>query len=181
MGDCLYIPLNALLSRRRGELDTRQRQSEIIKLEATLQSRFDALKGKRRAFSYEGSIDRATNKKQLDLLNEDIALAELEIHETKIDGMDLEATLNFATNALSNGAEFWIQCSPDQKQRFQRVLFPNPLVFHGESYRTAETCSFQLPRGLSEGNSSLASQSIPSWNQIIDWLKEMEMLRQVAA
>ena len=25
------------------------------------------------------------------------------------------------------------------------------------------------------------SQSIPSWNQIIDWLKEMETLRQVAA
>jgi hypothetical protein len=31
------------------------------------------------------------------------------------------------------------------------------------------------------GGKSLASQSIPSWNQIIDWLKEMEMLRQVAA
>lgn len=25
---------------------------------------------------------------------------------------------------------------------------------------------------------NLASQSIPSWNQIIDWLKEMEILRK---
>jgi hypothetical protein len=27
----------------------------------------------------------------------------------------------------------------------------------------------------------LASQSIPSWNQIISWLKEMETLRTIAA
>jgi hypothetical protein len=33
----------------------------------------------------------------------------------------------------------------------------------------------------SEVSSSLASQSIPSWNQIIAWLKEMEALRAVAA
>ncbi len=42
--------------------------------------------------------------------------------------MDLEVALNFATNALSNAAEFWIQCSPDQKDRFQGVLFPNGLA-----------------------------------------------------
>ena len=27
----------------------------------------------------------------------------------------------------------------------------------------------------------VASQSIPSWNQIIAWLKEMEALRQIEA
>ena len=77
MDKCLYIALNTLLSRRRGEVDTRQRQSEIVKLEATLHSPLDALKGKRQrvidAFLHERSIDRATNKEQLDLLNEDIA------------------------------------------------------------------------------------------------------------
>jgi hypothetical protein len=30
---------------------------------------------------------------------------------------------------------------------------------------------------LSSGNSSLASQSIPTWNRIIDWLKEMGTIR----
>jgi len=74
--------------------------------------------------------------------------------------MDLEAALNFATNALSNAAEFWIQCSPEQKQRFQSVLFPNGLIFDGESYRTAETClAFSYLRGFSEVNSSLASRT----------------------
>jgi len=32
-----------------------------------------------------------------------------------------------------------------------------------------------------ERSVALASQSIPSWNQIGEWLKEMETLRQIAA
>jgi hypothetical protein len=66
-------------------------------------------------------------------------------------------------------------CLLSKKPRFQRVLFPEGLVFDGESYRTATTClAFSYLQGFSEGNSSLASQSIPSWNQIVGWLKEME-------
>jgi hypothetical protein len=81
-------------------------------------------------------------------------------HETRIDEMDLAAALNFATNALSNPAQFWIQCSPEQKQRFQRVLFPNGLVFDGESYRTAETClAFSYLQAISSGDSSLGPKA----------------------
>ena len=69
-------------------------------------------------------------------------------------------TVNFATNALGNAAAFWIQCSADQKQRFQKVLFPDGLIFDRESYRTAETCLvFSYLREISEGNSSLASRT----------------------
>lgn len=73
--------------------------------------------------------------------------------------LDLEAALNFAVSALSNAAAFWNQCSPEQKPRFQRVLFPDGLVFDGESYRTATTClAFRYLQGFGEGNSSLASR-----------------------
>jgi ribosomal protein L16/L10AE len=44
-------------------------------------------------------------------------------HETRIDEMDLEAALNFATNALSNAAQFWIQCSPEQNSDFKEYCF----------------------------------------------------------
>jgi len=72
--------------------------------------------------------------------------------------------------------------SLDQKQRFQQILFPNGLRFDGKSFGTFTTCiGFNYLRGISSGDSSLASQSIPSWNQIIAWLKEMETLRQIAA
>jgi hypothetical protein len=134
------------------------------------------------AFLYERVIDRTTYQEQLDLLNEEVALTELEIYETKLEELDLEAALNFAMSALSSSAAFWNQCSSDQKQRFQRILFPSGLVFDGESYRTAPTCiAFSYLKGISEGKSSLASQSIPSWNQIISWLRDMETLRRTAA
>jgi hypothetical protein len=142
----------------------KQRQAEAIKLAKTLDSRVDALKAKRQrvvdAFLHERLIDKSTYQEQLDLLNEQIALVELEIYDTKLESLDLEAALNFATNALSNAALFWTQCSADQKQRFQRVLFPEGLVFDGESYRTATTClAFSYLRDISDENSSLASRS----------------------
>ena len=76
-----------------------------FKLAANLGSRVDQLEAKKQrvidAFLHERSIDKSTYQEQLDALNEEIALVELEIHDTKVDEMDLEAALNFATNALS--------------------------------------------------------------------------------
>jgi site-specific DNA recombinase len=142
----------------------RQRKADAIKLVAKLEARIDTLKAKRQrvvdAFLHERVINRTTYQEQLDLLNEEIALTELETYETKLEELDLEAALNFATSALSHAAAFWNQCSNDQKQRFQRVLFPSGLVFDGESYRTAPTCiAFSYLRGISEGKSSLASRT----------------------
>ncbi|HSE36574.1 MAG TPA: hypothetical protein VLG74_04670, partial [Blastocatellia bacterium] len=67
-------------------------------------------------------IDKSTYHDQANLLNEEIILAELEIYDTKIEELDLEAALNFAVRALGNAAAFGNQCSPEQKPRFQRVL-----------------------------------------------------------
>ena len=142
----------------------KQRQAEATKIAATLQSRLDTLKARRQrvidAFLHERSIDKSTYQEQVNLVDEEITLAELEIYDTKIEELDLEAALNFAVRALGNAAAFWNQCSPEQKPRFQRVLFPQGLVFDGESYRTATTClAFSYLQGFSEGNSSLASRT----------------------
>ena len=124
----------------------------------------DALKAKRQrvieAFLHERAIDKSTYQEQLDLLNEEIALAELEVYDTRLEELDIEAALNYATSALSNAAMFWTQCSADQKQRFQRVLFPDGLIFDGESYRTATTClASSYLRNVSGKDSSLASRT----------------------
>jgi len=164
----------------------KDRQKETIKLVSTLESRVGELKAKRQqlieAFVYRQSIEKSVYQEQLELIEDEIALAQFDAHDAKLEELGIEAAVNYAIDALRNAARFWIQCSSDQKQNFQRVLFPNGLVFDGESYRTAPTCiAFSYLHGISEGKSSLASQSIPSWNQIISWLKEMETLRTVAA
>jgi site-specific DNA recombinase len=67
----------------------KQRQAEAIILAKTLESRVDALKAKRQrvvdAFLHEGLIDKSTYQEQLDLLNEQIALVDLEIYDTKLE------------------------------------------------------------------------------------------------
>jgi hypothetical protein len=88
------------------------------------------------------------------------SMAELEIYDTKLEELDIEAALNFAISALRNAARFWTQCSSDQKQRFQRVLFPDGLIFDGEGYRTASTClAFSYLREISCEEVSLASRT----------------------
>lgn len=62
----------------------RQRQADGITLAKTLESRVAALKAKRQrvvdAFLHERLIDKSTYQEQLDLLNEQIALVDLEIY-----------------------------------------------------------------------------------------------------
>ena len=78
----------------------------------------------------------------------------------RLEEPDIEAAINYATNALRNAAKFWIQCSADQKQNFQRVLFTVGLMFDRESYRTAPTCiAFSYLQDISEGKSNLASRT----------------------
>lgn len=62
-------------------------------------------------------------QEQVDLLNEEIALVDLEIYETKLEEWDLDAALNFATNALSSAAKFWTQCSAQNRSRDSSEFF----------------------------------------------------------
>jgi hypothetical protein len=55
----------------------------------------------RRQRVIDASIDKSTYQEQVDLLNEEITLTELEIYDTKLEELDLEAALNFAVSALT--------------------------------------------------------------------------------
>ena len=129
-----------------------------------MEARVTDLKAKRQklieAFVYQHSIEKSVYQEQLDLLEDEIAIVQLEIHDARVEELDIQAALNYATNALRNAAKFWIQCSGEQKQSFQRVLFPEGLVFEGESFRTATTCiAFSYLQGISSDGSSLASRT----------------------
>jgi len=67
-------------------------------------------------------IDRSTYQEQLDLLNEEMALADLEIYETKVEELNLEAALNFATSAVSNAALFGLSAPPIKSRGFKEYF-----------------------------------------------------------
>jgi site-specific DNA recombinase len=105
----------------------KQRQAQATEIAATLQSRLDTLKARRQrvidAFLHERSIDKSTYQEQVNLVDEEITLAELEIYDTKIEELDLEAALNFAVRALGNAAAFWNQCLLNKNRDFSEYCF----------------------------------------------------------
>ena len=94
------------------------------------------------------------------MLNEEITLAELEIHDSKLEELDLEAALNLRRMGWATPRHFGFNARSIKNSDSKKVLFPNGLVFDSESYRTAETrLVFSYLREISEGKSSLASRT----------------------
>jgi site-specific DNA recombinase len=142
----------------------KDRQTAANTIAAALSLRLRELEEKKQrvieAFLHRHEIDKETYQNQLDRTREEIAVAELELHDAKLEEFDMDASLGFATSVLSNAARFWIECSHDQKERFQRILFPEGLIFEGDGFGTPATClAFSYLREVALSNSSLASRT----------------------
>ena len=92
------------------------------------------------AFIYRQAVDQTTYDEQRDKLREELTLAELELHEIRLEELDVEGVLAFAEHLLTNAGRLWMEASLDQKQRLQQVFFPEGLGFDGEEFGTAVTC-----------------------------------------
>jgi hypothetical protein len=79
-------------------------------------------------------------ERQRDTLREDLALAELELHDARIDGKDVEGVLSFAEYLLTNAARVWQEATLPQRQQLQRAIFSEGLPFDGQGFGTAPTC-----------------------------------------
>ncbi len=112
----------------------------------SMQRCVDELRGRKdkleEAFIYEKRISKATYDEQRDKLAEEIAIAEGEAHQAKLEALDVEGAFNFARYLASNPARIWMEMNLDQKQRFQKVLFPAGLPFLEGRFGTAATCIF---------------------------------------
>ena len=91
------------------------------------------------AFVYRKAIDQETYQQQLDKLNQDLFMAKTEARDAELEGYDIEAVLNFAEYVLMNVARLWTEFNTDQKQRLQKVLFPEGVTFTDGIFRTNAT------------------------------------------
>jgi len=124
----------------------KEKQAQNITLNASLRQHLEDLNQRKdrldETFIYEKAIDRETYDRQLDKLNEQIMLAEMQERDAKLESYDVDAVLNFAEHVMLNAARLWTEFSNDQKQRLQKVLFPQGVTFAGGEYGTAKTCLF---------------------------------------
>jgi site-specific DNA recombinase len=117
----------------------RAREIQRLKAErvAELQQRADRLE---EAFIYEKTIDHAVYVKQKDRIQEQLTIAELELHDARIDALDVEGVLAFAEHLIANVGRIWLEATLDHRQRIQAAIFPEGIPFDGSAFGTATTC-----------------------------------------
>lgn len=110
------------------------------------------------AFVYHEAIDRATYEQHLDKLEEEITLAEMRLEDARLDEIDLDGILNFAHHLLEDVGRLWVEASPEQKQRLQRVIFPKGVEYLAGEFQTPEISLifkvFENLEGEKEGEAS---------------------------
>ena len=82
-----------------------------------------------------------------------MALAEFELSDAVTEHLDIDGILAFAEYLLTDVSRLWTELGLDQKQRLQKVLFPEGLKFDGREFGTAVTClAFKEMRSPTERN-----------------------------
>ncbi len=122
------------------------KKAELNQDVSTLERRVSDLKRRRkvlaRAFLFDKAIEQADYEELLAEVKEDLLIAELALHEAKIDDLDIVTVLNFAEQALTSAAKIWLEADLDQRQRFQALLFPEGLTYtRQEGVGTPKTIS----------------------------------------
>jgi hypothetical protein len=115
----------------------------------------------RRAFIFARAIDLETYERQRDRLREELTLVEIDRHGSKVEEFDVEGILSFAERILLRASDLWIQASLEQRQRLQRLFFPEGVAFSGKAFdRTVVTSSlFEYLRPIEVSNENLVDQT----------------------
>ncbi len=93
------------------------------------------------------TIDQSTCDRQRDKVREEIAIAQIELHDAGLDELDVEGILGFADHILTNAARLWLEASLDQKQRLQRVeQIRPPRPVRGPQVRPPRAQQIRPPR-----------------------------------
>ena len=94
----------------------------------------------RSALVFKQAIAQISYERQRDRLRQETALAEIELHDSKLEELDVETATDFAMHFLSNAGRIWIEATPTQKLRFQDAVFPEGVTFDGREVGTERTC-----------------------------------------
>ena len=104
-------------------------------------------------------IDQPTYDEQVERVDQEIVFAQMSLREAELEELEVETVLAFAEHALENTAAFWFDSNVEQKQKFQRVLFPEGIRYSQEDRfgTPASSSFFKEIEGFIESESHLAS------------------------
>ena len=78
-------------------------------------------------------------KARKDEIENEILTANISRSEAKIDQFDIEGALAYANHFITNITRQWFDCSPHLRARFQKLVFPEGIVYYRkEGFRTSQ-------------------------------------------
>ena len=94
------------------------------------------------AFVYQQALDPETYRREMDRIREQECVTDVELHENRLDELDVEGVLAFAEHVVLNARRLWSEYDLKRRRQLQKVLFPSGLYFDGEGFGTPVTCLF---------------------------------------
>ena len=127
--------------------DVWQKRNETVQEQTKqLKNRIDVLKQKKNLIFdalLEKKINQQTYEEQTYRVEEELVFAQMSLNNSQFDELEVEAALAFAEHALTKTAVFWFDSSVEQKQKFQRVIFPEGIRYSIEQgFGTGVTSQF---------------------------------------
>jgi site-specific DNA recombinase len=138
-------------------------RAESERAAALVERRIHDIKERKRrlmeAFVYQKAIDRESYDEELSALDEALTIAQLEHHDTRLEDLDLEASLGFAKHVLTNTSRLWQEATTAQRQRLQPLVFPRGVSYGENGIGTPETALiFRLLDRKKGGRKDLVEQ-----------------------
>ena len=98
----------------------------------------------------------------------------------ELEEFDVEGILSFAERVLPRASDLWVQASLEQRQRLQRLFFPEGVAFSGKAFdRTVVTSSlFEYLRPPERSNENLVDQTGVSANRSWNALNRLRSFRK---
>jgi site-specific DNA recombinase len=126
-------------------------------------------------------ISQEIYEERLYRVDQKIALAEIALHDASVEELEIDTLLRFADRVLGDTSRLWLDSSVEQRQKLQRIVFPNGLRFSNEEgFGTPVTGPlFNSLETIRTDLSSLASQTVSTLNTLAHVIRESMPLYEV--
>jgi hypothetical protein len=83
---------------------------------------------------------------------------------------------------LPRASDLWVQASLEQRQRFQRLFFPEGIAFDGNGFVGTRVTApaFSYLRPIEGGNEGVVAQICPRWNRVQPWFELVGAFKDAA-
>ena len=102
-------------------LAAKKYEKEIDNLEDT--------KKKIHEFLENGTYNQTTFRERIAEIDNQVAVAKISLNEANIEKFDIEGTITYANNFISDLGRQWFDLAPQLRPRFQKLVFPEGLPY----------------------------------------------------